>query len=41
MYIKYLHCPLLGNVIARTRWQVIVVIHLDLIHLTHLPLKGL
>jgi hypothetical protein len=41
MYINYLQCPMLGDAVARTRWQVIVVIHLDLIHLIHFPLKGL
>jgi hypothetical protein len=41
MYIKYLHCPLLGDAIDRTRWQVVMAIHSDLIHLIHLPLKGL
>jgi hypothetical protein len=41
MYVKYLHCPMLGDVEVRTGWQVVMAIHLDLIHLLHLLLRVL
>jgi hypothetical protein len=38
MYIEYLDCPLLGDLIAKIGWKVVMVIQWDLIHLINMDI---